>query len=53
VVLGRQVVVGEVVEGEAPYRAAHRGELAVDRVVTKPVEPVQAARELAERVRMT
>jgi hypothetical protein len=39
VVLRRQVVVGEVVEGEAPYRAAHRAEFALDRVLAP--EPVQ------------
>jgi hypothetical protein len=45
----RQVFVGEVVEGEAPDRTAHRAELAVDRiVVTEPVELMQAASELAD-----
>jgi hypothetical protein len=40
-VLRRKVVVGEIVEGEAPYRTAHRAELLVDRVlVPKPVELV-------------
>jgi hypothetical protein len=31
-VLSRQVLVGEVVEGEAPYRTANRAELVVDGV---------------------
>jgi hypothetical protein len=49
VVLRRHVVVGEVVEGEAPYRPAHRGELLVDRFLApEPVELVQAASELAD-----
>jgi hypothetical protein len=34
VVLRRQVVVGKVVEGVAPYRPARRGELAIDQFVT-------------------
>src|ERR1700675_2898763 len=33
VILRRQVVVGEVVESEAPYRTAHRAELLVDGLV--------------------
>jgi hypothetical protein len=49
VALRRQVVVGEVVEGEAPYRATHRGELLVDRFLApEPVQLVQAAGELAD-----
>ena len=48
-ILRRQVIVGEVVEGEAPYRTAHRAELAVDRVIVpEPVELVQPASELAD-----
>jgi hypothetical protein len=48
-ILRRQVVVGEVVEGEAPYGTAHRAELPVDRiVVAQAVELTQAASELAD-----
>jgi hypothetical protein len=42
VVLRRQVIVGEIVEGEAPYLAAHGV------VVSEPVELVQPASELAD-----
>jgi hypothetical protein len=49
VVLRREVIVGEVVEGVAPDRPAHRAELALDRIVVpEPVELVQAASELAD-----
>jgi hypothetical protein len=48
-VLSRQVLVGEVVEGEAPYRTANRAELVVDGVLApEPVELMQAASELAD-----
>jgi hypothetical protein len=47
-VLRRQVLVGEVIESEAPYRPAHRAELLVDGVVIPElVELMQAASELA------
>jgi hypothetical protein len=49
VILRRQVVIGEVVEGETPYRTADRAELAVDRfIVPKAVQLVQAASELTD-----
>jgi hypothetical protein len=43
VVLRRQIIVGEVVECEAPYGTAHRAELPVDRIIVpQPVESMQA-----------
>jgi hypothetical protein len=48
-IFSREVLVGEVVEGEAPYHTTHRAELVVDGILApEPVELMQAASELAD-----
>ena len=47
VILRRQVIIGKVVEGVAPYCPTHSAELAVNgRIVPEPVDLMQTAGEL-------